>query len=425
MTSSIIRGRILLGGKITHSTVVIADGKIASIRSSIRSNVNHIEGSVLDLGADEILVPAAVDLAAHYRDWGQALKETVQTGTRGALAGGITTVCDMPNTVPRLNTVENIQRRVGWFQENSYADFAIHAMPPIDPSEVEGFKAAGAFAIHLFPWDLPDWNFPRDLDPLPAKIKRYVELGLQGSIHVEEQSFRETPYEVEGERFALGPILNRLHPEFKVRLRMSLADSVERVNAAKEKLPHIMTQTSPHYLLVSAQQARRKIGVACLGAPLLGDDDNLVKMQELLSQGAFDICVSDHFPHRLLDKFDDTRKVLGELLPKRGFTSIDFAYPLLLSRAGLAEGCRLFAENPARVLGIQKGKIAAVYAADLVVLKEGRWQVDPDLFESKGKVTPLAAEPMQYRVMKTFMRGTQVFDFETRNFTKIPVKKIA
>src|SRR5262249_30136593 len=135
--------------------------------------------------------------------------------------------------------------------------------------------------------------------------------------------------------------------------------------------------------------------------------------------------VSDHFPHRQLDKFDDTRKVPGELLPKRGFTSIDFAYPMMLSRAGLAEACRLFCENPARVLGIRKGKIAPGYAADVVVLKEGSWQVDPDLFESKGKVTPLVAEPMQYRVMRTFMRGIQVFDFETRNFTKIPIKRIA
>lgn len=421
MTRSMIRGRVYADGKIVEGVVAIADGKIASAGP----NLGPIEGSILDLGADEILVPAGVDLAAHYRDWDQASKDTVEAGTRGALAGGITTVCDMPNTVPRLNTVENIERRVAWLEKNSYADFAVHAMPPVNANELDRFRASGAFAIHMFPWDLPNWNFPRDLDPLPAKISRYVELGLQGSIHVEEQSFRETPYEVEGERFALGPLLNRLHPDFKVRLRMSLADSVERVNAAKAKLPNVMTQTSPHYLLVSADQARRKVGVASLGAPLLGDDDNLVKMQNLLRQGAFDICVSDHFPHRLLEKFDDTRKVLGQLWPKRGFTSIDFAYPMMLSRAGLAEGCRLFCENPARVLGIRKGKIAAGYAADVVVLKEGKWQVDPDLFESKGKITPLAAEPMQYRVMKTFMRGIQVFDFEARHFAKIPVTRIA
>ena len=48
-------------------------------------------------------------IAAHYRDWGQAFKETVETGSRGALAGGITTICDMPNTSPNVNTVETIK----------------------------------------------------------------------------------------------------------------------------------------------------------------------------------------------------------------------------------------------------------------------------------------------------------------------------
>src|SRR5215467_4403616 len=105
MTQSIIRGRIFADGKIAQSAVVIVDGQIASVSP----NTGQIEDSMLDLETDEILVPAAIDLGAHYRDWGQAAKETVETGTRGALAGGITTVCDMPNTVPRVNTVENIK----------------------------------------------------------------------------------------------------------------------------------------------------------------------------------------------------------------------------------------------------------------------------------------------------------------------------
>jgi dihydroorotase len=175
---------------------------------------------------------------------------------------------------------------------------------------------------------------------------------------------------------------------------------------------------------VSQEEAYRRIGVAGVGAPLFSDEANLAAVQDLLRQGAFDICVSDHFPHRLEDKYR-VADVPGELWPKRGFTSIDFAYPFLLSHAGLAEGARLFAENPARVLGIKKGRIARGYEADLAILEEGDWRVAPDEFESMGKVTPLASQPMRYRVKKTYARGIPAFDRETRTFTKRAVRRLA
>jgi len=425
-----IRGKALIEGKVSETAVVVDDGTIAVIST----NPGDPGGDVIDLESNQILVPAGVDLAAHYRDWGQAFKETVESGSRGALAGGITTICDMPNTVPNVNSVETIKRRVALFQQNSHCDFALSAMQPLDPAEVEGFKDAGAFAIHLFAWDVTGWNFPDELDPLPARIKHWTRLGLQGSVHVEDQSLRQTPLEPEGERYALEPMLERLDPAFKVRLRASLADSVEKINQAKNRLPNIQVQGSPHYFFVSQEEAYRKIGVAGVGAPLLGDAENLLKVQALLRQGAFDICVSDHFPHRIQDKYHEAFMRV-QLWPKRGFSSIDFAYPLMLERAGLAEGARLFAENPARVLGIQKGKIAKAYEADLAVLEEGKWLVCPDEFESKGKVTPLAGAPMAYRVARTFMRGVEVYNAGKgpgmssaggpRVFNKIPIRKVA
>jgi hypothetical protein len=66
----------------------------------------------------------------------------------------------------------------------------------------------------------------------------------------------------------------------------------------------------------------------------------------------------------------------------------------------------------------------ATYSADVVILREGQWQDDRDLFEPKGKIAP-AAEPMNYRVNKTFIRGVQVFDFETRNVVKLGTQKVA
>lgn len=434
MSRLTIRGRILLEGKVVESAVVIENGVI----TAIGKNPGEAGGDTLELGEKQILIPAGIDLAAHYRDWDQAYKETVETGTRAAVAGGITTVCDMPNTLPRVNTVENIKRRVKLFEDTSYCDFAIHAMPPFfsaaDVERFEDYKPAGAFAIHLFPWDIPIWNLSKQFDPLPPKIKEWVKLGLQGSVHAEEEAMRNTPLEVVGETYALPAMLNRLDPEWRVRFKTSRASSVPLLNDAKKKYPHLLVQTSPQYLFMSQEQATRKIGIAGENAPVFGDEQNRAELEDLLRQGAFDVCVSDHFPHRITDKFRD-ENVRDEFWPKRGFSALDYIYPLLLSRAGLAEGTRLFAENPAKVLGLKRGKIAKGYDADVVVLEEGDFLIVPDEFESKAKVTPFAGDDIPYRVKKTFMRGVEVFDAGKaserytsggpRTFNKIPIRRIA
>ena len=95
-----IRGKALVDGRVSETAVVVDDGEIAVIST----NPGDAGGDVIDLESNQILVPAGVDLAAHYRDWGQAFKETVEAGSRGALAGGITTICDMKASLNALRS---------------------------------------------------------------------------------------------------------------------------------------------------------------------------------------------------------------------------------------------------------------------------------------------------------------------------------
>ena len=378
----------------------------------------------IDLKDNEILVPAGVDLGAHFRDWEQSFKETVETGTRGALAGGITTVCDMPNTLPRVNTVENIGRRIELFEEKSYCDFANHAMPPLDWSEAAGFKAAGAFAMHLFSVEHTGLELPKDLDPLPAQFKAYVKYGLQGSIHVEEQSLRETPMEPQSELYALKPLLSRLDPEFRVRLRTSLASSVVRINDAKSSLPNMLVQSSVHYLFVSQEEAFRKIGIAGVGAPLLADGENLTQVAGSAPPGRLrhlrlGPSPAPH-PGQVSRGGGARRAVAQARLHQPG---LHLSLPAVTCRAG--RGRKAVLGNPAKVLGVRRGKIATGYDADLAILEQGNFLVCPDEFESMGKVTPLAGEPVDYRVSKTFAGGVEVFDRASRSFTKRPIRRIA
>jgi dihydroorotase len=76
------------------------------------------------------------------------------------------------------------------------------------------------------------------------------------------------------------------------------------------------------------------------------------------------------------------------------------------------------------LLHLKKGRIEAGYEADLVIIEEGSWPVDPANFESKGKVTPFVGENLKYRIRKTFLRGAEVFNADTRTFTRVLVRHV-
>jgi dihydroorotase len=436
MTTLIIKGPAYTGGKIQQAAVRIERGTIVAISGSDVGTADR----VITLGARQKLLPAALDGLAAMRDWGEAQRDTVETVTQAALAGGITVVCDQPNTVPRINSPELIRQRAEFVGARSYTDFGISAHPPVQPHRIEEYRDAGAFSVSLFMWDLRPWNYPRDTDDSQASFRRYAQLGLKGLIFPEELALRETPLEEQGETYALNALLRRLDPDFEVRVFATLPDSVDRMLAARARLPRVLVQVAPHALFMSCEEGFRRIGRGAAHSPPLRPAVETEKMRRYAQEGRFDIIVSHHSPHRTADKYS-TEAIPGEFTPKRGYSAIDFAYPLCLTKLGIEQTCRCFCENPARHLGLKKGVIAPGYDADIVVVEEGAavaeqnihetgavtpgvWRVEPTSFHSLGKVTPFVGERLHYRVLKTYLRGEEAYDADSGMFRRLPVKRI-
>jgi dihydroorotase-like cyclic amidohydrolase len=413
-------GRALIDGEVKPAAVVVQEGLIQELRSVADSRAE----AVVELKPEEILLPSAVDMLAAARDWGEAHRDTVETTTRAALAGGITVLCDQPNTVPRINTPELLARRARTFAEQSYVDYGLQSHPPHDDlSLAPALREAGAFGLTFFQWDMPPWNMPFDVDRTKEHMGRYAAAGLQGMAFIEELAMRETPLEDEAEQWAVNHLLRRLHPDFALRVVVTLAESVRKLAAAKKDFPNLRLQTAPHYLCMSREVAYERIGCAAGHSPPLRTRENVAALQTLAAEGVFDVFTSHHTPHRTPDKHDCDPEP-GEFKPKRGFSSIDIAYPVLLHYIGVPQTCKSFCETPARLLGLRKGLIATGYEADLVIVEEGRWPVDPDTFQSKGKVTPFVGEKLKYRIRKTFLRGLEAFDAERGMFIRTPVRHI-
>ncbi len=440
-TDLVIRGRMLARGSVQHRTVRIRGGLISEVLDGELARGRSPEVKTLDLKEDQILVPAAVDALSAMRDWGEHLRDTVETVTKAALSAGVTVVCDQPNTMPRINTPELIRKRSELCAEHSYTDFGISAHPPVEPSRIGEYRDAGALSLTLFTWDLRPWNEPRDTDDSTARFQQYAKLGLQATIFVDEHALRETTLKEESETYALEALLRRLVPDLHCRLYVTLPESVERIRSAKDRLPNVQAQTAPWWLLISRESAYAKIGSAAFMTPPLRSQPATDRMRALAAEGALDIVISHHCPHRTVDKYSAEPRP-GEFTPKAGYSTMDYTFPLLLTRLGIEQACRLYCENPARALGLKKGLIAPGYEADLAVLQTAPelsaaenvhvrgevvadpWRVDPSDFHSKAIVTPFIGDRLQYRVIKTFIRGEEAFDRATMRFTRCAVRQL-
>ncbi len=391
-----IHGRVYTD-RLLEGWVYVAGGKIAKV-SRERSEKAAAE---ITLSDSQFLFPAATDLHVHLRDWSQRRKETVETGTKSALAGGVTTVADMPNTEPRMNTVEAVEKRVDLMRAKSFADFALHAGPLDSPGHVAALKKAGAFAVKLY---------PPELGRFTEVLKETTRSRMKLAVHAEEFALVGTDRAHLAEGVAVRRILGGLASTSEIRFaHVSTSDGASELERAKRSHSGLTVEVAPHHLFMSDEVAEERIGVTRRVNPSLRTKTNAAKMLRMMRLGVFDFYATDHAPHTVEEKFQGAP----------GFPGLELALPLFLTKTNdLALVSRMYCEAPAAYLGLRKGKISPGFWADLVVIGRRSWKVDPERFVSKGRVTPFAGETMRYSVEHVFKAGRTVFS--GGRFTKTP-----
>jgi len=432
-----IKGPAYVNGRVEPVVIHIDDGII----QSVSNNDSGVNAQSIELGPQQVVLPAGTDLLCGLRDWIAAPKETVECATKGALAGGVTVVGDQANIVPRLNTVPRLRERVEFVGERAWTDYAIAGAPPLNRDDIADYRDAGAYCVGLYSWNLRHWRYARDLDDSTTEFKRYADAGIHGSIVVDEAGFQDTPLHELGEQYALTALLRRLPPEFRVRIQVTQPESIEKILAEKHRLPNVTIQVPHHSVSIDEVSARDRIGAASRHVPPLRSAEEVERMKQFLAEGQIDIITSWHAPHRMQDKFSN-KPIPGELTPKAGYTAIDFVYPHLLTMHGIEIACRHFCEAPAKYLGLRKGRIEPGYDADLVIFEqaegveeqnlavaggftEGVWKVEPMEFYSKGRVTPFCGDRLHFRVNKTFLRGEEAYDRASAAHTRRAVRRVA
>jgi dihydroorotase len=422
--------------------LVIRGGRVVSPDSVIDASVAIKDGVIVAVGADEVMPPAgetldaeglhvlpgAIDVHVHFRDPGYPHKEDFASGTAAAAFGGVTTVFDMPNTIPPTGTAEVLAAKQRMAAAAAHVDFGLYGLLGEDtiahvPDLVEG----GVIGFKLYMGN----TFGKIPSPSTGAMLEAFEVvartGKRVSLHAETNSImerRETRMREAGRTDPLAHLASRpavVAIEAVSRaailaewtgarihiLHISSAEELRPLREAKGRGVDITGETCPHYLLLSSDDYARLAGVIRVNPPVR-EARNQAPLWAALADGTIDLIATDHAPHSLEEK---TRNDIWTV--DCGFPGVETQMPLMLTevtrgRASICDYVRWSAVNPAKIWGFypRKGVIQAGAEADLALVDLGHtWTIDDARLQSRAKITPWHGRHVRGLPIHTLVRG--------------------
>lgn len=397
----------------------ISKGKILKIDLNLKS-----EGDIEIVEAKgKVLVPGFVDLHTHLREPGFEHKETIESGTRAAVAGGFTTVCCMANTQP-VNDNAAIthyileRARLGGSAKVLPIGAISKGLEGKELAEIGEMKQAGCVAISDDGLTVMDSQLMRlamdyaksfDIPVMPHSI--CANLSHNGVMHEGKVScslgLGGVPAEAEDIIVARDIYLSQLTGCHLHVAHVSTEGSVELIRKAKRKGLSVTGEATPHHFTLTDEACCTYNTLAKVCPPLRSERHRQAVIEGLLD-GTLDAIATDHAPHATTDKEVEFDQAAFGLL---GFET---AFPLalrLVEEKGLSFETliKLLTSNPLKIIrqtyqGIQIGA-----AADFVLLDlEERWTYRVEQSHSKSRNSPFDGWDLKGRVLATWVDGRRV-----------------
>lgn len=358
--------------------VLIEGDRIAKIGEGLRETGAHV------LRAEgKIVVPGLIDMHVHLREPGQENKETFATGTRSAAMGGVTTVACMANTTPVIDSQADI-KLIHYLRkkEGIVSVYPIAAVTKdLEGKEITEFgelKEVGAVALsddgrpimnadtlrraleYARMFDLAIISHCEDLNLVAegAMNEGRVStiMGLPGMPSVSEDIM--VSRDILLAEFTQG----RLHIA-----HISTAASVDMVRRAKARGVNVTCEATPHHFTLTEEAVMGYRSCAKMNPPLRTHEDVDAVLQGL-ADGTIDVIATDHAPHTDYEKEQEFN------FAPFGVIGLETLVPLVMTRLvepgilSLSEAIRKLTENPARILGIDKGYLRVGGDADVTII---------------------------------------------------------
>lgn len=368
------------------------------------------------------LLPGVIDTQVHFREPGLEHKEDLQTGSRAAVAGGVTAVFEMPNTKPLTTSADALADKVTRARKRMFSDFAFYVggtreniadIPALE--KLEGSAGIKVFAGSSTGDLLVDDE--TSLDRIIARISR------RAAFHSEDEARLNARM---GERKAGDP---SSHPVWRdeeaamisTRRLVGLAEKhgkrihILHVSTAGEMAfladhkNYATVEVTPHHLTLAAPECYERLGTYVQMNPPVRDERHRAAIWAGLASGVVDILGSDHAPH--------TREEKDHAYPAShsGMTGVQTLVPIMLDhvnagRLTLQRFVDLTSHGPQRLFGIRgKGRIAVGYDADFTIVDLKRQATITNAWiESRAAWTPYDGVKVTGWPVGTIVRGRRV-----------------
>ena len=422
--------------------LVIHGGTLVSPEAEIQTSLAIRDGVIAAIGFPDQMPPAretlnatglhilpgAIDVHVHFRDPGYPQKENFASGTAAAAFGGVTTVFDMPNTVPTIATAEALADKHRIAGAKAYVDYGLYAVLGEESIEhTDALIEGGIIGFKLYMGN----TFGRIPSPTTGAMLELFEIvaptGKRISLHAETNSIMERrearlramgridplahlaarPDVVATEAVARAAILAEWTGARIHILHISSAAELRPLAEAKARGVDITGETCPQYLMLSSDDYERLGGVIRVNPPVR-EASNQAPLWAALRDGTIDMIATDHAPHAPEEK---TRPDIWTV--DCGFPGVETQMPLMLSAVARGHGTvrdyvRWSAENPAKTWGLfpRKGALMVGSDADLAIVDLARpWTVDDAKIQSRSKISPWHGREATALPIHTIVRG--------------------
>ncbi|MDR2652912.1 MAG: dihydroorotase [Prevotellaceae bacterium] len=427
MRTLIKNATIVNEGQIFQGSILIVDDTIKLVvKDSISSQSLGID-EIID-ASGLILIPGVIDGHVHFREPGLTNKADIHSETVAAVAGGVTSFMDMPNTIPAATTIDELEKKYEIAKEKSLINYSfylgatnqnIDEIKKIDVEKICGVKLfMGSSTGNMLVDDAK--TIEKIFEQSPALIAAHCEneniiednltyfknrfgyvipFEYHSKIRTVKACATSTRYAIElAEKYN-----SRLHI-----LHVSTEKEVEMLAGCIDN-KRISSETCPHYLWFSDKDYRTMKGLIKCNPSIKSKADKEA-LKDAISQGIIESIATDHAPHLLDEKNNDYLKCPS------GLPSVQHSLNVMLELVRknvftIETLVECMCHNPARIFAIpNRGFIRGGYKADLVLINpDEKWQADKSNILYKCAWTPFENITFNYKVTHTFVNGNLVY----------------
>lgn len=402
--------------------ILIEDEKIKEIASEITKEADK----TIDC-TNLYIMPGMIDIHCHLREPGFEYKETIETGSKSAVAGGFTTICPMPNTKPTpdstiiLEKIIEEAKRVNLCNVLPYASVS-KGEKGEELVNFEELKKAGAIAFSDDGMPVVNSRMMRqamiEADKLGTFVASHCEEKSvsQGAINAgkvaEQLGVEGVLPEAEEIMAAREIVISETNNVRGHICHISTKTTKNMVRDAKKRGVKITCETCPHYFTFTVDEVLKSGTNAKMNPPLREEKDRQAII-EGLKEGTIDCIITDHAPHSEEEKAQELAKAPNGII---GFETALSAEIMNLVDAGhisYLELVKLTSYNPAQLLKIDKGTIEVGKTADITIFDPNEEYVyTKEMIVSKAKNSPFIGKKLKGKVKYTIVNGKIVYGVE-------------